>query len=147
MKLSQHGVNMLKNAEGLRLKAYLDTGGVPTIGYGNTQYENGTKVKLGDVITRTRAESLFTLISDAFAKGVEVLIKAHVTQNQFDALVNFAYNVGLPAFTGSTLLKRVNSNPNDPDIAYQFSRWNKDNGVVNKVLTRRRLEESELYFL
>jgi lysozyme len=69
-----------------------------------------------------------------------------ITQNQFDALVSFAYNVGLEAFRKSTLLKKVNANPNDKLISNQFLRWNKSRGRVLQGLTNRRIEEARIYF-
>jgi len=69
-----------------------------------------------------------------------------VNQNQFDAVLSFVYNLGITNFKKSTLLKRINNNPNDHDIPYQFSRWNKAGGKVLLGLTRRRKEEAELYF-
>ena len=147
MKVSNKGLEIIKKHEGLRLKPYLCPAGIPTIGYGNTYYENGLKVKLSDVpITNQRAEELLIIIVDRFSKGVEKLLTRPVNQNQFDALVSFAYNLGVNALKTSTLLKRVNANPCDEDIKYQFSRWNKANGIVLNGLTKRRKEESDLYF-
>ena len=65
---------------------------------------------------------------------------------QFDALVSFAYNVGVGNFAKSTLLKKVNANPNDPTIRSEFEKWNKANGRVLKGLVTRRKEEADLYF-
>ena len=69
-----------------------------------------------------------------------------LTQNQFDALVSFVFNVGAGNFRSSTLLKRLKSNPNDPDIENQFKKWVYDNGKVLPGLVRRRDEEAKLYF-
>src|SRR5690606_30423679 len=74
------------------------------------------------------------------------LVTSTINQNQFDALVSFSYNIGLGSLKSSTLLKRVNNNPQDADICNQFSRWNKAGGKVLLGLTRRRKEEAELYF-
>jgi lysozyme len=147
MKLDKRGYDLIKEFEGLRLKPYLCSANVPTIGYGNTFYENGTKVKLTDApITKERAETLFKSLADRFAVRVLPLIKKPVTQNQFNALVSFAYNVGVTALSNSTLLRLVNNNPNDANIAKEFLKWNKAGGRVVNGLTNRRIKESALYF-
>jgi len=118
MKLNDKGYNLIKEFEGLKLKPYLCSAQVPTIGYGSTYYENGTKVKLTDApITKERADALFKIVADDFAKRVVPLIKKPVTQNQFNALVSFAFNLGVRALQNSTLLRLVNINPNDANIA------------------------------
>ncbi len=155
MKLDTTGYNLIKSFEGLRLKPYLCSAGVPTIGYGNTYYPNGKKVTLKDnPITEEYADTIFRFVADLFAKDVNSLIKSKVTQNQFNALVSFAYNVGtdidaddIPEGLGdSTLLKKVNANPADKTIANEFAKWNKANGKPIEGLTRRRLKESQVYF-
>jgi lysozyme len=146
MKLLKEGINILHEFEALRLEAYLCPAGVPTIGWGNTYYENGAKVKLGDVITKKRADELFANIVDYFSREVLKSLKVKLNDYQFSALVSFAYNVGIRAFRNSTLLRLVNANPNDAGIAHQFKRWNKSRGRVLRGLTRRRKAEIELYF-
>lgn len=147
MKLDEKGLDLIANFEGLRLKPYLCSAGVPTIGYGSTFYENGSKVKLTDMpITKLRAEQLLRNTADKFAERVAVLITKPVTQNQFNALVSFAFNVGVSALKVSTLLKLVNNNPNDANIAKEFMRWNKAGGRVVQGLTNRRIKESAIYF-
>lgn len=147
MKISYTGLEIIKKYEGLMLKPYLDAVGIPTIGYGSTYYEDGSKVTIKDYpITKQRAELLLLNVVIDFERGVSRLVTSELNQNQFDALVCFSYNVGLGALKSSTLLRRVNNNPNDADICYQFSRWNKAGGQVLKGLTRRRKEEAELYF-
>lgn len=138
--------DIIKKHEGLRLNAYLCPAGVWTIGYGNTMYEDGTRVKKGDKITKERAEQLFTHIVGTFAMQVLELIKVPLSDNQQSALVSFAYNVGVPAFRKSTLLKRVNENPNNPLIESEFNKWVKGGGVILPGLVKRRKEESKLYF-
>ena len=147
MKLDKKGLDLIAEFEGLRLTPYLCSAKVPTIGYGSTFYENGTKVKLTDApITKQRAEQLLKNTADKFAERVAVLINKPVTQNQFNALVSFAFNVGVSALKISTLLKLVNNNPNDGNIAKEFLRWNKAGGRVVQGLTNRRIKESALYF-
>jgi lysozyme len=84
---------------------------------------------------------------DRYERGVNRYVTSNINENQFSALVSFAYNCGLGALKSSTLLKRVNANPNDENISYQFSRWNKAGGRVLKGLTKRRIDEDKLYFL
>lgn len=147
MRLDKKGLDLIAEFEGLSLKPYLCSAKVPTIGYGSTFYENGTKVKLTDApITKQRAEQLLKNTADKFAEKVAILITKPVTQNQFNALVSFAFNVGVSALKVSTLLKLVNNNPNDGNIAKEFLRWNKVNKLPNKGLTNRRIKESSLYF-
>ena len=147
MKLNQRGYDLIKEFEGLKLKPYLCSAKVPTIGYGSTFYENGVKVKMTDApITQLRAEQLLKNTADKFAERVAVLITKPVTQNQFNALVSFAFNVGVSALKISTLLKLVNNNPNDANISKEFLRWNKAGGRVVQGLTNRRIKESALYF-
>lgn len=147
MKIDKKGLDLIAEFEGLSLKPYLCSAKVPTIGYGSTFYENGTKVKLTDApITKQRAEQLLKNTADKFAEKVAVLISKSVTQNQFNALVSFAFNVGVSALKISTLLKLVNNNPNDGNIAKEFLKWNKAGGRVVQGLTNRRIKESALYF-
>lgn len=147
MKLDKKGLDLIAEFEGLSLKPYLCSAKVPTIGYGSTFYENGSKVKLTDMsITKLRAEQLLKNTADKFAEKVAVLITKPVTQNQFNALVSFAFNVGVSALKVSTLLKLVNNNPNDANIAKEFLKWNKAGGRVIDGLTKRRMKESAIYF-
>lgn len=147
MKLTKKGIDLMKEFEGLRLEAYQDIVGVWTIGYGNTYYEDGTKVKRGDKVTKERALDLYTNIANRFSDGVRnaIINPDRVSDSQFSALVSLAYNIGLSAFKGSTLLRKVNANPCDPSIINEFLRWNKAGGKVVNGLTRRRQAESDLY--
>lgn len=149
-KTSAAGINLIKKFEGFSSKPYPDpaTGGVPfTIGYGSTYYEDGRKVTMADApITEDRATKLLAQLLDHYERGVDSLCRDDIGQNQFDALVCFAYNVGIGALKGSTLLKKLNANPNDPTIKDEFLRWNKAAGRVMKGLTKRRAEEADLYF-
>jgi lysozyme len=147
MKLNKEGYDLIKLFEGLRLKPYLCSAKVPTIAYGSTFYENNKKVLMSDPpITKQRAEELLQLNADRFARKVVNLVKKPITQNQFNALTSFAYNLGSGALASSTLLKKVNVNPNDITIRNEFLRWNKANGVALKGLTNRRIKEADLYF-
>lgn len=146
MKLDKKGYELIRKHEGLRLKAYLCPAKIPTIGYGNTFYEDGSKVKLGDEITKERADKLLETIADDFAGKVFKITKAKLTQNQFNALVSFAYNVGLTNYRNSTLLRKVLFNPNSKDVEIQFMRWTKANGVELTGLVNRRKDEVKLYY-
>jgi len=147
MQVSRKGLELIKKHEGLRLKPYLCPADVPTIGYGNTFYENSRAVTLDDPnITEERADELLKFVLEQFEFGVNKYVKKDINQSQFDALVSFSYNLGLGSLKSSTLLKRVNYNPCDRDIEYQFSRWNKAGGKVLPGLSKRRKEESDLYF-
>jgi lysozyme len=142
MRLDDNGYDELHKREGLKLKPYLDTQGVPTIAMGNTYYLDGKKVTMQDKsITIREAYKLGRVTSDNFAKQVNSLLVKEVTQSQFNALVSLAYNVGINGFKTSTVLKRVNANPNDPTIKNAFMMWTK-----NKELIGRRKSEVEQYF-
>ena len=147
MKISKTGLNLIKKYEGLRISPYLCPAGVPTIGFGATYYPGGKKVTMSDdVITENYAETLLLSMVSRYEKGVNRYIQVEINQNQFDALVSFAYNLGLGALKSSTLLKKINSDPCDQNIAYQFNRWNKAGGRILKGLVKRRKDEAELYF-
>jgi len=146
MKLNKEGADLIKSFEGCKLKAYQCSAKKWTIGYGNTFFEDGTLVKIGDAITQEKAEQLFELIANEFASKVAKLVTSNVTDNQFGALTSFAYNCGVVNLQKSTLLKKVNANHNDPTIKDEFLKWNKAGGKVLAGLTRRREAESNLYF-
>ena len=146
-KLGSKGLELIKSFEGLKLKPYLCSAKVPTIGYGNTFYENKTKVTLKDsAITEQRAIELLLWSLRGFERHVDSYCVDTITQNQFDALVSFCYNVGPANLKSSTLLKKVNANPNDPTIRAEFLRWNRAGGRPLAGLTRRRTAEADLYF-
>lgn len=146
MTLNKAGADLIKSFEGCKLKAYQCSAMKWTIGYGNTFYEDGKPVKMGDAITQEKAEKLFELISADFSSKVAKLVPSHITPNQFGALTSFAYNCGVVNLQKSTLLKKVNANPNDPTIMAEFLKWNKAGGKVLAGLTRRREAEANLYF-
>jgi len=146
MKVNAEGYALIKKFEGCRLKAYLCPANVWTIGYGNTFYENGMKVKEGDVITQQRAEELAKFIIDQFAVTIAPFIQKPLTDNQFSACVSLAYNIGTSGFKRSSVFKKLNINPNDPTIADSFKLWNKGGGKVLAGLVKRREAEIQLYF-
>ena len=145
MEVNKAGKDLIKRFEGCKLKAYKCPAGLWTISWGLTFYPDGTKVKEGDVITQQQAEDYFNAIVDDFAKKVDALIKSNVTDNNFSALVSFAYNVGMGNFQRSTLLRKVNANPKDKNILAEFKKWTRANGEVLKGLVRRRDAEAKLY--
>lgn len=145
--MTKEGIELIKRFEGFRTKAYKCSAGVWTIGYGATYYMDGTKVKEGDTITEAKAEELLNwMVEVQYGASVNNLVKVYITPYQHDALTSFAYNVGSGNLKTSTLLKKVNKNPEDPSIANEFAKWNKCNGKELAGLTRRRKAESELYF-
>jgi lysozyme len=120
---------------------------VPTIGYGSTRYADGTKVKLNDPeITKEGATTLFKQTLKQYELAVDAYCRDDINQNQFDVLVSFAYNLGNQALKSSTLLKKVNKNPNDPTIKTEFLKWVNVNGKPLKGLIKRRQAEVDLYF-
>lgn len=142
MKLSQKGIELIKQFEGYSSKAYPDpaTGGAPwTIGYGTTK-----GVKPGMVITAQQAEKMLRDDVAKFESGVSSLITAPTTQGQFDAMVSLAYNIGLGNFGKSTLLKKHNSRCYTC-AADQFRVWNRANGKAMNGLTKRRAAERQVY--
>ena len=148
MNISKTGIQLVKDFEGLRLNAYKCSAGVPTIGYGSTFYPDKSNVKMGDVL-RDKEEAEILLINtledyDIYVSKYTKSVK--LTQHQFDALVCFAFNVGLGNLSKSTLLKKVLSNPNDPTIPSEFAKWNRGGGVVLQGVGKRRKKEGELYF-
>jgi len=147
MKSSNNGIRLIQEFEGLRLTSYLCSAGVPTIGYGATFYEDGSKVKLGQTITNAQAEQLLKDHLKEFEGSVLGLLNTtKVNQNQFDALVSFTYNLGAGNLAKSQLLRFVKLNPNDPRIAAEFLKWNRAGGEVSTGLVRRRKKEAQLYF-
>lgn len=145
MEINKAGKDLIKKFEGCKLKAYKCPANVWTIGFGNTFYEDGTRVKEGDVITQERADELFDIIISDFVRMTDALVKSDVTENNFSALVSFTFNVGTGNLKKSTLLKKVNANPKDPSIKAEFMKWTRANNVVLKGLVRRREAEAKLY--
>lgn len=147
MVVTDKAKEMMREHEGFRSEAYLCPAGVATLGYGSCFYENGQPVRMGHTIDRYRAERLFSYHIDQFSKGVIRLLGGKkLNENQFSAVVSFCYNVGLKAFERSTLRRKILSNPNDPTIKAEFSRWTRGGGKVLGGLVRRRKDEAELYF-
>lgn len=139
MKIGAKGIAVIKNYEGFRAQAYLDTGKVPTIGYGTTK-----GVKMGQTITMAEAELALKRDVSSAEATVTKSVTVKLNQDQFDALVSFVYNVGSGNFRSSTLLSLLNQGHYDL-AAQQFVRWNRDNGRIIDGLTRRRKAEAALF--
>lgn len=144
MTISQNGIEFIKQFEGCKLIAYPDpaTGAEPyTIGIGSTLKPDGSKVRLGEIITEQQAHEY---LEAHLAKHVyPALSGLELNQNQFDALCSFVYNVGGGNFATSTLKKRIVSG--EGDIKMAFEMWNKAAGKVLAGLTKRREAEAEMY--
>jgi lysozyme len=140
MKISKKGLDLIKEYEGLELKAYKDSVGVLTIGYGST----GSHVKPGMTITAQEAEALLLKDVERFEEGVSAAVKVPLNQNQFDALVSFSFNLGLGSLQKSTLLRKLNAGDYAGAQA-EFKRWNKAGGIVLRGLVRRRASEALLF--
>lgn len=161
MKASNKAYQLIRESEGLYLKAYYCPAGKLTIGYGHT----GADVKVGMVIDKNKAEMLLKADVENCEKQINAL-GLRLTQGQFDALVDFVFNLGIGNLNSSTLLKKIRVNPNDPAIKDEFERWiyggdgshdgqdNDGDGFCDEPgekldlggLKRRRAREVELYF-
>tara|TARA_R110000868_G_scaffold410043_1_gene696985 strand:- start:66 stop:506 length:441 start_codon:yes stop_codon:yes gene_type:complete len=143
MKASKNAVDLIKKFEGLHLESYLCPAGVPTIGYGSTRYPDGKPVKLGEKISIQKAEDLLTY------EVQKINILLNINQNQYDALVSFAYNLGMGNLLKSTLYRKCKANPDDPTIKDEFMKWTKAKVKgelkILRGLVRRRTEEYNLY--
>lgn len=142
--VSKNGLDFIIKEEGLRLKPYKCSAGIPTIGIGCTYYEDGTKVTMEDKpITEQRARSLFLNLLKHYEMCVYTATRDDINQNQFDSLVSITFNIGTVAFKKSTLLRRVNKNPNGDDIENAFLMWRNAKG--KPILLNRRKREYQLY--
>lgn len=141
---SNAGLNLIKGFESKRLNAYDDGVGVWTIGFGTIKYPNGVRVKKGDTCTEQQAEAYLKNDLAKFEAAINKLVKVSITQNQFDALASFTYNLGETNLANSTLLKKLNKSDYQ-GAADQFLVWNKAGGKVMKGLVRRREAERALF--
>lgn len=145
-KVSANGLNLIKLFEGFKLTAYLDSVRVPTIGFGTTVYPDGTKVTIGDKISEQQAlDYLKNHLNKSVIPYIDNYVKVPINQNQIDALASLIYNIGGPAFKGSTLLKKINAKDTIDNIGVSWLGWNKAGGKVLGGLVRRRNEELKLY--
>lgn len=142
-KTGESGKKLIKEFEGFRAMAYICPAGVPTIGYGTTRIQ-GQPVTIGMKITTEEGDRFLEEDLKFFENAINQNVKIELTQNQFDALVAFVYNVGVANFKKSTLLKKLNSNK-VMEASEEFSRWNKAGGKVLAGLSRRRAAEKQLF--
>lgn len=147
MKPTQKAIDIIKSFEGLKLESYKCPAGVWTIGYGSTRWPDGKAVEPRQKVSIDEAEKLLT---HEVTKIARRLPEMEVNQNQFDAVVSFAYNVGVAAFANSTLYRLISKNPNNPLIGDELMKWRfaRVGGVKKELrgLTRRREAEKLLYF-
>ena len=138
LEQSADGEALTKSFEGFSLTAYRDGAGVPTIGWGHT-----AGVEMGQVITQAQAEAFFLADTASAVAAVNASVNT-CTQNQFDAMVDFAFNEGNHALETSTLLRLHNAGDYSSEAA-QFARWDIAGGEVEEGLVRRRAAEAALY--
>ena len=144
MQISNKGIELIKRFEGLELKSYQDSVGVWTIGYGWTQSVDGKKIGSGMVIDQATADRLLKCGVVQFEQGVNQMVKVKITQGQFDALVSFAYNLGLRSLSTSTLLRKLNASDKQ-GASNEFDKWVNAGGVKLAGLIKRRAAERELF--
>ena len=156
-KTNAKGIKILHDFEDCRLEAYKCPAGKWTISWGNTFYEDNSPVKEGDKITLERADKLFAIILSGFEKMANKAITSNISENQFSSFVSALYNIGhgnsrksglirLKNGKPSTLLIKINSDPNDPTIRNEFLKWVSPGTTFTNGLRRRRTAEADLYF-
>lgn len=141
MRTSQNGIDLIKRFEGFSPVAYLCPAGVWTIGYGHT-----AGVHEGDSIDGDTAEDYLREDLTSAEGAVEKYVKVPLKQWQFDALVSFTFNLGAGNLYSSTLLKKVNRNPDDQSIRQEFEKWVYAGGRMLQGLVDRRKAEADMYF-
>ena len=146
MNVSEKCLALIREFEGFRSKPYQCPAGVPTIGYGSTRYEDGTPVTLNDEpIDQARANDIMrTTLAREYEPAVQRYVKVPLTQGQYDALVDFAYNAGAKNLLQSTLLKKLNAK-NYAGASKEFEKWVYGGGKVLPGLVRRRKAEQALF--
>ena len=145
MVLSNNGYELIKTFEGIKNDAYLDSVSIPTIGIGFTTIHSGP-VKMGMTMTDDDIKKEFIRQVSGRVEALNNLLTTKVSQNQFDSLISLIWNIGITAFSKSTLLKLVNINPNDPNISAAFQSWCKAGGRTIPGLLTRRQAEVKNYF-
>jgi len=139
MRTSQKGIDLIKKFEGCKLKAYKCPGGVLTIGYGHT-----SKVYKGQIITQEEAELFLREDLIVYENCIKKYVEVNLTQNEFDALVSWTYNLGCGSLKKSTMLWHLNDGKGDL-VPIEMQKWNKAGGKVLKGLVRRRKAEADLF--
>lgn len=149
MNLSQKGLAELEHFEGCILHSYRDSVGIWTEGIGSTEHKDHTPVHQGEVLTQAQADDLvkWDLVSrEAYMNNV---IKAKLTQDQYDALVCLCYNIGVHGFGSSSVLKSINADPsikNQANIIHNWKKWDEAGGHVEAALLERRERELVIYY-
>jgi len=139
-------LDTIQQFEGLKLKAYKDSVGIWTVGFGNIfNLDTGNPIKEGDEISLETAERWLKIEVDNLQAKMRKVITVPLNDNQWTALTSLAYNIGFGAFKRSTLLRLLNAGASKEEVAKQFLRWNKAGGKEIKGLTNRRQTESNLY--
>lgn len=143
MQISQNGINFLKKEEGEKLVGYSDTRGIPTIGVGHTGFVDNVPVAVGMSITQEKSTALFLSDLKWVFSAINSYVKVPLTQNQFDALCSFVFNIGASKFCSSTLVKLLNAK-DYAGAADQFLQW-KRSGTNPDILLPRRKRERTLF--
>mgnify|MGYP006385029593 FL=1 len=145
MIISQKGIDLITSFEAFEPNPYICPAGKCTIGYGTTLYKSGLKVTMQDPPI-SKEQAIAELMYHIENRCYHAIIGLSVVQCQFDALCSFIYNIGTGNFNSSTLRKLAVIDPNNPDIAGEFAKWNKSGGKVLNGLVLRRKAESDMYF-
>jgi lysozyme len=142
MNISENGINLIKKWEGFKSKAYQDSVGIWTVGYGST----GANIGPNSKITESEAIDMLKIHIQGVETAIRSRVKVTITQNQFDALCSFLYNIGTGKFNENscTLLRLLNQG-NYRGAAEEFPKWNRAGGKILQGLTNRRLDERELF--
>jgi len=139
-------LNTIQQFEGLKLKAYKDSVGIWTIGFGNIfNLDTGKPIKQGDVITQETADRWLKIEVDNLQAKMRKVITVPLNDNQWSALTSLVYNIGFGAFKRSTLLRLLNAGASKEEVAKQFLRWNRAGGKEIQGLTNRRKAEYNLF--
>ena len=139
-------LDTIQQFEGLKLKAYKDSVGIWTVGFGNIfNLDTGNPIKEGDEISLETAERWLKIEVDNLQAKMRKVITVPLNDNQWTALTSLVYNIGFGAFKRSTLLRLLNAGASKEEVAKQFLRWNKAGGKEVKGLTNRRQAESNLF--
>lgn len=144
MRISENGIEFIRQLEGEKLTAYPDIVGIWTIGVGHTGFVDGKPVARGMAITKEKSKELLTADLKRFESAVNDAVKVTLTQNQFDALVSLAFNIGEGAFARSTLVNKLNAG-DKKGAAEQFLVWKNAGGRVSQGLLNRRQEEKAIF--
>lgn len=144
IKISRSGIDKIKGHEALKLKPYKDVGGKWSIGFGHLIKKTETYLLNPNGITKNIAEKLLRQDLNTAEKAVNELVTVSLTSNQYDSLISFVYNVGVYAFSDSTLLKKLNEK-NYENAANEFKRWKYAGGKISQGLINRRQREESLF--